>query len=210
MGSDALNKRGLARRVLGDGNGSRGSQTGTREGQIVLRLGWTLYLWPGVAQVLRRGSWAGLAAALGAALALNLALLGTFGWTELFAPAVRSGLWIFAGAIWLGLVALAAGWKTAPLGGQTPCDNGLFLAARDDYLKGNWFEAERGLRNALARDERDLECRLLLATLLRHTGRAEEAGQELDRLERLEGAARWAAEIAAERMRLRPAAAEAA
>ncbi len=39
----------------------------------------------------------------------------------------------------------------------------------------------------------------MLATLFRHTGRTAEALQELDRLERIDEAARWALEIAMER-----------
>ena len=165
----------------------------------MVRIGWALYLWPGLVQLRRRGSWAGLAVALGMALVLDLALLGTFGWSELLAPAIRSGLWIFVGALWLGMVVLTAGWDATPLGDEKPRDDNLFPEARDYYLKGNWFEAERCLKAALEREERDLDCRLLLATLLRRTGRGAEARRELDLLERLEGSARWEAEIAAER-----------
>lgn len=158
-----------------------------------------MYLWPGLVQLCRRGSWAGLAVALGMALVFDLALLGTFGWSELLAPAIRSGLWIFVGALWLGMVALTWGWDATPLDAEKPRDDNLFLEARGYYLKGNWFEAERCLTAALKREERDLDCRLLLATLLRRTGRGEEARRELDLLERLEGSLRWAVEIAAER-----------
>ena len=142
------------------------------------------------------------------ALVVNSALLATVGWSELLAPAVRSGLWIFVGALWLGMVALTAGWDATPLGAEKRYEDNLFLEARDYYLKGNWYEAERCLRAAVGRDERDLECRLLLATLLRRTGRADEARGELDLLERLEGSARWEAEIAAERKLLAEAPAE--
>lgn len=174
----------------------------------MVRIGWLLYLWPGLVQLQRRGSWAGLAVALGMAMVLNLALLATFGWSELLAPALRSGLWIFVGALWLGMVALAAGWDATPLGAGKKRQDNLFLEARNYYLKGNWFEAERCLRAAVGRDERDLDCRLLLATLLRRTGRADEARRELDLLERLEGSARWQAEIAAERKLVAEAPAE--
>jgi hypothetical protein len=175
----------------------------------VARIGWVLYLWPGLVQLRRRGSRAGLAVAVGMAVVLNLVLLGTLGWSELLAPAIRSGLWIFVGALWLGMVALTAGWDATPLGTEKPPDDNLFLEARDYYLKGSWFEAERSLKAALERNERDLDCRLLLATLLRRTGRGDEAGRELDLLERLEGSARWQSEIAAERKLLAEPPAEA-
>jgi cytochrome c-type biogenesis protein CcmH/NrfG len=62
-------------------------------------------------------------------------------------------------------------------------------------LKGNWFEAERELNKLLRRDNRDLEARLMLATLLRHTKRFDEATRQLNVLVRLEGAKRWELEI---------------
>lgn len=163
------------------------------------RIAWTLYLWPGLTQLWRRGSWAGLGVALVAALAIDLALMATYGWGELVAPVIRSGLWIFVGASWFGLAVMAAGWNASPLGAVRPVDDTLFLEARAYYLKGNWYEAERRLRTAIRTNERDLDSRLLLASLLRHAGRPDEARHELDLLERLEGAARWEAEIAGER-----------
>jgi tetratricopeptide (TPR) repeat protein len=165
----------------------------------VRRIAWMLYLWPGLVQLWRRGSWTGLGVALVAALAVDLALLGTYGWGELFPSAVRSGVWVLVGASWLGLVVMTAGWNTSPLGAIRPPDDTLFVEARDYYLKGNWFEAERRLKTALRHNERDLESRLLLASLLRHSGRPDEARRELDLIERLEGAAQWEAEIASER-----------
>jgi thioredoxin-like negative regulator of GroEL len=62
-------------------------------------------------------------------------------------------------------------------------------------LKGNWFEAERGLYRLLRENDHDLEARLLLATLFRHTKRFEEATRQLNQLARLDGAQRWALEI---------------
>jgi len=165
----------------------------------VRRIAWLFYLWPGLTQLWRRGSWAGLGIALVAAIVVDLALLGTWGWSELFPSAVRSGIWVFVGASWLGLVVMTAGWNASPLGAIRPVDDTLFLDARDYYLKGNWFEAERRLKTAIRRNERDLDSRLLLASLLRHAGRHEEARRELELIERLEGAAKWEAEIASER-----------
>jgi hypothetical protein len=48
----------------------------------------------------------------------------------------------------------------------------------------------------------DVEARLMLATLLRHTGRHQEAGEQLSRLNRMDGAERWTLEIARQRTRL--------
>ena len=47
----------------------------------------------------------------------------------------------------------------------------------------------------MRRDEHDLEARLLMATLLRHTKRFDDATRQLIFLVRLDGAHRWALEI---------------
>ncbi len=47
----------------------------------------------------------------------------------------------------------------------------------------------------LRRDEHDLEARLMLATLLRHTKRFDEATSQFNMLAGLDGAHRWALEI---------------
>ncbi|MCR4413284.1 MAG: tetratricopeptide repeat protein [Thermoguttaceae bacterium] len=72
-------------------------------------------------------------------------------------------------------------------------------------MKGNWFEAECLLSRILKRNPRDLEARLMLATLLRHTGRRDEAARQLDRLERFEGSGKWVLEISRERQQLQAA-----
>ena len=62
-------------------------------------------------------------------------------------------------------------------------------------MKGTWFEAERKLSIVLRRDEHDLEARLLMATLLRHAKRFDDATHQLNLLVRMDGAHRWALEI---------------
>ena len=88
--------------------------------------------------------------------------------------------------------------------GAEPTDtipNG-FREAAEYYLKGNWFEAECALVELLRQNPRDPEAGLMLATLLRHTGRLEEATNHLDRLERFEGSRKWALEIRRERAKI--------
>jgi protein involved in temperature-dependent protein secretion len=69
------------------------------------------------------------------------------------------------------------------------------LAARGEYLQGNWFQTEELVAQILRRNPRDVEARLLKATLLRHTGRWDEAREQLRQLQRLEGAGSWNMEI---------------
>ena len=162
------------------------------------RMPWPAYLWPGLPQLARDGNWAALAVAVAAAAMLNAVLLGTWFWTDLFAPGHAynllglpgSGLERFRRLRGLdrpaGTPAAASSEKT---GGR------IFEEALEDYLKGNWFEAERKLNLLLRRDEHDLEARLLMATLLRHTKRFDDATHQLNLLVRLDGAHRWALEI---------------
>ena len=76
---------------------------------------------------------------------------------------------------------------------------GLFREALSEYLQRSWFEAERILVRLLHLYPRDVEARLLLATLLRHTRRYQEGLDQLTRLELLRDAERWALEIASEK-----------
>ena len=62
-------------------------------------------------------------------------------------------------------------------------------------MKRNWFHTESLLRRLLRKEPRDVEARLLLATLYRHTRRSREARRELRRLERMEHAETWQMEI---------------
>ena len=158
------------------------------------------YLWPGLPQLWVHGSWSALAVSIAAAGGVNLALLCTFGWTELIGPNIRTALWAVLAVTWVA----AAGYsvlygrravtcRTNDPGGDT------FAEATEYYLKGDYFQTERLLGELLGHDHRDLDARLMLATLMRHTGRFDEATEQLDFLVRLEGAEKWELEIRRER-----------
>ena len=167
--------------------------------------------WPGLPQIWRQGAWSGLGLAVGFAVLVNLSLATTLLWSELFTPEVRNALWGGVGIVWLISAILGRigehrereREQSGPAGTADTPDR--YLEARDHYLKGNWFEAEQVLGDLLHRDPWDTDARLMLATLLRHTGRADEASRQLDRLERLEGSEKWALEICRERERLQEA-----
>ena len=148
-----------------------------------------------------------LAAALTAAAGLSGALLLTLGWSELVAPTVRNTLWVVLGGAWAGAAVLSLvierrqGWLQ-----ESGTGDDTYREALGHYLKGNWFEAERLLGRLLRRNVRDVEARLMLATLLRHTGRRDEAVGQLDLLVRLDGSERWELEIRRERQQLLPTA----
>jgi hypothetical protein len=164
------------------------------------RMPWTTYLWPGLAQLWEYGSWSGLALAVGMAAVLDVLLLVSFGWSELIGQGLRTALWVAFAAGWL----FAAGWsmrqcgRRAAIGSDGPHED-VFSKAVDHYLKGDYFQAEQVLEGLLRQNIRDLDARLMLATLLRHAGRFDEATGQLDTLARFEGAGKWELEIRQER-----------
>ena len=124
-------------------------------------------------------------------------------WTELLSPGMRTAIWLVLAAVWT--VSAAASWRWVgglQTGGSRQADNDLFVQAREEYLKGNWFEAETALGRLLDRNVLDIEARLLKASLLVRTARRKEATGELDRLTRMEGGEYWGMEIARLRSRL--------
>ena len=168
------------------------------------RTPWATYLWPGLPQVYQHGSWFGLTVAIGFAGLLNLGLAASLLWCELVTPEVRTGVWAAILAIWGGsLVFSSRANRRRLLIQERPAQpNDTLPEAIGHYLKGSWFEAERVLVGLLRDDPRDVDAELMLATLLRHTGRREEAARHLDRLERMEDSAGWQWEIRCERQRL--------
>ena len=64
------------------------------------RMPWPAYLWPGLPQLARDGNWAALAVAVAAAALLNAVFLGTWIWTDLFAPGLRIIIWVLLGTAW--------------------------------------------------------------------------------------------------------------
>ncbi len=165
------------------------------------RMPWATYLWPGLPHLWLSGMWFGLALAAGFSILLNLLVLASFVWVELLSPLhLRLG-WMAIGSVWVGSAAMSAwfgrGWLAESEAASTEA---LFREALSEYLQGSWFEAETILGRLLHLDPRDVEARLLLATLLRHTRRYQEALDQLNRLERLRDAQLWAREIAAEKL----------
>lgn len=71
----------------------------------------------------------------------------------------------------------------------------LFIQAQREYLGGHWEESESLLNRRLDQVPRDIESRLLLATLLRHTRRLNEAREEILAIERFDESSEWNFEI---------------
>jgi hypothetical protein len=176
------------------------------------RLHWSAFLWPGLPQLWLRGSWVGLALAVGFTALANVLAASTLVWDE----------WLPDRARTIGLGGLAAIWIIASIDARAewrrllsewssdettsaipdPRSDQWFREAQAAYLAGDWVSAEKTLLKLLQLDARDAESRLMLATLWRHERRFDAATAEFDRLERLETSAQWQFEISRERERI--------
>lgn len=161
---------------------------------------WLLTVWPGLAALWLRGRWSGLLAAVAFAAALNVSLLAQFASTQPLSLTVVLSLWLavatsWAGGFWWSIRELRQ--SQAPPSAEAEQD--LFIQAQNEYLKGHWFEAEAKLDRLLRSNPEDVDARLLLASLLRHTRRLREASRQLDRLQRQDQSAKWQLEILLER-----------
>lgn len=169
-----------------------------------------LFLWPGLPQLWCRGSWTGLLLAASFAMLLNTVLATTVVWTEWASAAVGRIGWLLVACFWA--VSAAVSWRWWPhqaIGRYETPDGDLYREALSEYLRADWFKAETQCRELLRRNPRDVDAHLLLATLLRRTGRLSEAAQRLTLLSRLDNAVKWQMEIEHEQDQLAEAEAEA-
>jgi hypothetical protein len=160
---------------------------------------WITCFWPGLARLWWRGQGSGFAVALFFALWLNATLAAWFAhplhvpfWGQTVNAAVLGLVWFFS--VWR-----TAGRLSRIYGGDGQYNDALFRRAQEEYVKGRWFEAESLLLRLVADDPADVEGRLLLATLYRHTHRSDLATAQLDQVQRYPRAARWAWEVHQER-----------
>lgn len=165
-------------------------------------LTWIACLWPGLAALWVRGRWQGMVTAVVFGILLNGALLATCGpffvVTEAFGWAMPVAAWGFV----LGFWALAMWFDRTPGLASSKRRDDWFSDAQTHYLKGHWIEAETLLGKLLSEQPEDVEARLLLAAVLRRTGRGGEAKRLLAELSHDESAAHWRWEIQSEMSRL--------
>lgn len=158
-------------------------------------------LWPGLPQLWQQGAWSGLALAVGFSALLNGLVSATILWDELLPLGWSRAAWVALVVGWGAWIAFSLR-KELPVEASEPAQD-LFREATNEYLKGNWFVAEALCRKMLARNEHDVDAWLMLATLLRHTRRRDDARRTLEHLATLDGCGKWAVEIADEWRRLK-------
>ncbi len=160
-----------------------------------------MWWWPGWTDAWNARSRWSWWVAVGWGLCVAAALRWSVGSSPM--PMKAWGLWGIV-AISSLAQALQHRWRTAKAG-KTDRSGGaedLFLRARREYLKGDWYEARQLLERLVRRHPQHLPGRLLLATLLRRSGEAERAESELRTLEVLPDAQQWRLEIDREREQL--------
>jgi thioredoxin-like negative regulator of GroEL len=146
-----------------------------------------------------RGSLAGLVLALAFGVAVDVALLTTWIWTELVDLPISIGLWTAVAAVWLvATVSAVSAFPPAIPTGRDEAADTLFVKARNAYLARDWLLAETQLRTLLDISPTDGEAQLLLGTLLRRAGRVAEAREALQKLSRSDSGAVWRSAIARE------------
>ena len=162
-----------------------------------------IFWWPGLPGLWLRGQWSGLWQAVAFAVLLNLVLIATL-ISPTFAPA-WSILFVWGGLIIAWALCVVQGYFRFREFGESAVDDdpGLFLRAQSEYLHGHWHEAESLLQQQLRRFGGDVDARLMLATLYRHTRRTAEADQQLQVVQRTDGAEKWQWEIEQERRMLK-------
>jgi hypothetical protein len=156
-------------------------------------------IWPGLPWLWLRGSLAGLVLALAFGVLVDTAIVTTWIWSELVDLRISIGIWTGVVAVWLaGTVSAVSAFPAAISAARDAGTDRLLATARDAYLARDWLSAETKLRAVLALAPTDGEAQLLLATLLRRVGRADEAKTALEKLSRSDSGTPWRTEIARE------------
>ena len=162
--------------------------------------------WPGLPGLWYRGHFSSLLLAVGFAIVLNLALISSFVWPHCLGETFPAVAWPTLLILWTVAAYVSVSTlpdvmsvaSTAKVSADETSDT-LFIQAQHEYLSGDWQAAESLLRQRLGRFPRDVESRLLLATLLRHDRRLEQASDQLDTIKKIDESYAWDFEIRRER-----------
>lgn len=155
-----------------------------------------LCVWPGLPQVWSGQEVLGLILATSFALALNLALVSRWIWTEAFAPGWPEFFGTVAVCHWLASLGYTLWWigLCHPERHRAEIDR-LFREAMEAYLQGQWNEARRRYERILAMDETDADALMQLGTLYVRAEQPASARRAFRQCLELEGGAKWRWEI---------------
>ena len=154
--------------------------------------------WPGLPGLWCKGHWSSLVAAIGFSILLNIALISSFLWKWSLGEVFPLIAWPTICLVWAAtalvsynrltdLVAVPITQKVA-----TPeRPDTLFIQAQHEYLKGHWKEAQTLLKRQIEKHPRDIESRLLLATLFRHSRKLDQSIHQLKEIKRFDEGLEW-------------------
>lgn len=158
--------------------------------------------WPGLARLWTKGDWSSLWIAIGFSLLVNLTLVSTFVWPQLLGDSFPAVAWPLILVVWIAsaLVAYRSLPELLSVGSapdviDSTADDTLFIRGQAEYLKGSWTEAEKLLVRQLKKNPRDVQSRLYLATLYRHTRRLALAREQLIEIKKFDESIHWDFEI---------------
>lgn len=162
--------------------------------------------WPGLPGLWFRGQMSSLLVAIGFSILLNLALVSSFVWPWALGETFPFVAWPMIFLIWgtsswvayNGLTDVMSVPTSEKVADPERPDT-LFIQAQREYLGGHWEEAEALLARQIENSPRDIESRLLMATLFRHTRRLNLAREQITSLQRFDEAFEWEFEIDRER-----------
>lgn len=162
--------------------------------------------WPGLARLWTKGHWPSLWIAIGFSLLVNLALISTFVWPQLLGDSFPIVAWPLISVVWItsALVAYRSLPELLSIGSapdvvEMSSDDTLFIRAQAEYLKGSWTDAERLFVRQLEKNPRDVQSRLFLATLFRHTRRIKQAHEQLAEIQKFDESVHWDFEVQREK-----------
>ncbi len=162
--------------------------------------------WPGLTGLWYRGQMSSLLVAIGFSILLNLALVSSFLWPWSLGETFPAVAWpmiflVWATSAWIAYHRLTdvMSVPTTEKVADPERPDTLFIQAQREYLGGHWEEAESLLRMRIDKAPRDVEARLLLVTMLRHTRRLDQARLQLSDMTRYDEALEWEFEVDRER-----------
>lgn len=157
-------------------------------------------VFPGITGIRQYSYVSFLATALFFSLLLDGFLIVNFYWTAYITPNQRNVLAAALVLAWLLLTVGESIYLRYLQSQELPANRDeTYKQAVVLYLQRNWSGVESLVLPYLQKHPKDIEMRLLQATMYRHTERYEEAALLLDKLQLLNGSTNWYAEIEAEK-----------
>ena len=155
-----------------------------------------LSVWPGLPQIWSGQEVLGLIFAASFAVALNLAIVSRFIWTDSFGAGWAGFFAALAAWIWIGATGYTVWWiwRCHPERHRADIDR-LYREAAESYLQGRWNEARRRLERILMMDETDADALMQLGTLLIRIEQPSAARRAFRQCLELEAGSKWRWEI---------------